>query len=116
MARAANGTTVVTGASGSIGRATVRALAARGCSVVTVDRRPLRGPEASLAAKHLAVDLEEARRFSRSFLQRAQATAGPTSMIRSRGGNGFAEKAFASVWRSLDEELAKEEPYLRSPR
>ena len=108
MARAANGTTVVTGASGSIGRATVRALAARGCSVVTVDRRPLRGPEASLAAMHLAVDLED---------DAATADAGySTSLIRSWGGNGFAEKAFASLWRALDEELAKEEPYLRSPR
>jgi hypothetical protein len=55
--------------------------------------------------------LGEARRFSRSFLQRAQATARARSLIRSSGGNGFAEKAFAPVWRTLDDELEKE-PYL----
>jgi hypothetical protein len=60
--------------------------------------------------------LGEARRFSRSFLQRAQATARARSLIGSSGVNGFAERAFAPVWRALDEELAKEEPYLRPPR
>jgi NAD(P)-dependent dehydrogenase (short-subunit alcohol dehydrogenase family) len=59
MEGATNAMTLVTGASGSIGRATVRALAARKCSVVTVDRRPLPEPEASLALKHLEVDLED---------------------------------------------------------
>jgi 3-oxoacyl-[acyl-carrier protein] reductase len=59
MARAANGITLVTGASGSIGRATVRALAERQCSVVTVDRRPLPEPEAGLVLKHLVVELED---------------------------------------------------------
>jgi NAD(P)-dependent dehydrogenase (short-subunit alcohol dehydrogenase family) len=56
-----NGITLVTGASGSIGRATVQALAARGCSVVTIDKRPMPEPEATLARKHLKVDLDARR-------------------------------------------------------
>lgn len=59
MEGATNAMTLVTGASGSIGRATVRALAARRCSIVTVDRRPLPEPEATLVLKHLEVDLED---------------------------------------------------------
>jgi NAD(P)-dependent dehydrogenase (short-subunit alcohol dehydrogenase family) len=59
MARATNGLTVVTGASGSIGRATVRAFAARRCSVATIDRRPLAEPEFTLALEHFKIDLED---------------------------------------------------------
>ena len=59
MTGADNEITLVTGASGSIGRATVRALAARRCPVVTVDRRALPEPEASLALRHLECDLED---------------------------------------------------------
>lgn len=59
--------------------------------------------------------LHEARRFSRSFLQRAQATAGAPCLIRREGKGAFAERAFSAVWRELDQELAKEEPYLGSP-
>ncbi|MDQ3952094.1 MAG: SDR family oxidoreductase [Actinomycetota bacterium] len=58
MARA-DGMVLVTGASGSIGRATVRALDARGRDVVTVDRRPLPEPESSIVVKHLEVDLAD---------------------------------------------------------
>nr|MDQ3957236.1 NAD-dependent epimerase/dehydratase family protein [Actinomycetota bacterium] len=50
MARA-DGVVLVTGASGSIGRATVRALDARAWAVVTVDRRPLPEPESSIVVK-----------------------------------------------------------------
>jgi hypothetical protein len=57
----------------------------------------------------------ERRRFSRSFLQRAQATARARSLTRSSGGHDYAERAFAPVWRALDDELAKKEPYLRVP-
>jgi 3-oxoacyl-[acyl-carrier protein] reductase len=59
MASGSDGITLVTGASGSIGRATVRALVARRCSVVTVDRRPLPEPEAALPLEHRQVDLED---------------------------------------------------------
>lgn len=59
MASATNGMTLVTGASGSIGRATVRGLAARRGLVVTLDRRPLQEPEAGLVLRHLPVDLTD---------------------------------------------------------
>ena len=59
MTGAHNEITLVTGASGSIGRATVRALAARRRPVVTVDRRALPEPEASLVLRHLECDLED---------------------------------------------------------
>lgn len=59
--------------------------------------------------------LHEARHFSRSFLQRAQATASAPSLIRRDGKGAFAERAFGVVWRELDDELAKEEPHLGSP-
>jgi len=68
------------------------------------------GPEAKKGVLH------EARRFSRSFLQRAQVTARARSLIGSSGKSGFAERAFAPVWRTLDEELGEEEPHLRPPR
>ncbi len=57
MAGATSGITLVTGASGSIGRATVRALAERRCTVVSADRRPLLEPEATMVRKHLEIDL-----------------------------------------------------------
>jgi hypothetical protein len=54
--------------------------------------------------------LEEARNFSRAFLQRAQATARARSLIRGSGRGRFAEKAFTPVWRALDHDRAREEP------
>ncbi|MCA1845041.1 MAG: SDR family oxidoreductase [Actinobacteria bacterium] len=48
---------LVTGAAGSIGRATVRALAAEGLSVVTADRKPLPAAEGRLAAAVVELDL-----------------------------------------------------------
>ncbi|MDQ3957743.1 MAG: hypothetical protein M3273_05410 [Actinomycetota bacterium] len=67
------------------------------------------GPDAKSGVLH------DARRVSRSFLQRAQATASAPSLIRREGKGAFAERAFGPVWRELDDELAKEEPYLGSP-
>jgi len=58
MARA-NELTVVTGASGSIGRATVRALTERRCAVATMDKRPLPEPELPLVLEHFEIDLED---------------------------------------------------------
>lgn len=71
------------------------------------------GPQAKTAALG---EPQTARRFSRSFLQRAQATASARSLIRISGGKAFAEKALAPVWRALDEEMAKEQHPHLSPR
>lgn len=62
-----SGMTLVTGASGSIGRATVQALAARRKPVVTMDVRPLPEPEASLVRTHLEVDLEDDEAVGRAI-------------------------------------------------
>lgn len=51
------GLALVTGAAGSIGRATVHALSKRGMAVVTADREPLGEREAGLVADELRVDL-----------------------------------------------------------
>lgn len=56
---AADGLVLVTGASGSIGRAVVRRFDQRGWAVVTVDRRPLPEPEGSVVVEHLEVDLAD---------------------------------------------------------
>lgn len=68
------------------------------------------GPEAKEGVLH------EARRFSRSFLQRAQGTARAKLLIGSLGGNGLTKGAFVPVWQALDDELGQEEPYLGPPR
>jgi 3-oxoacyl-[acyl-carrier protein] reductase len=49
----------ITGAAGSIGRATVRALSSRGLAVSTADYKPLSGPEAELVAEELTLDLHD---------------------------------------------------------
>lgn len=48
---------LVTGAAGSIGRATVRALHAKGLTVVTADKQPLPPPERDLVAADIELDL-----------------------------------------------------------
>ncbi|GAA1802672.1 SDR family NAD(P)-dependent oxidoreductase [Luedemannella flava] len=48
---------IITGGRGSIGRATVARLAARGCRVVALDREPLPPQTAALVAHELTVDL-----------------------------------------------------------
>jgi NAD(P)-dependent dehydrogenase (short-subunit alcohol dehydrogenase family) len=48
---------LVTGASGSIGCATIRSLSARGCLVATLDKDPLPADEAALVAAHATLDL-----------------------------------------------------------
>ena len=50
---------LVTGASGSIGLATIRALSARGCAVATIDTQALPGTEAELVAQELTADLSD---------------------------------------------------------
>jgi NAD(P)-dependent dehydrogenase (short-subunit alcohol dehydrogenase family) len=50
---------LVTGAAGSIGRATIAALAGRGLAVATADRKPVPEPEAGLVALSLEVDLTD---------------------------------------------------------
>lgn len=49
----------VTGAAGSIGRATVRTLSSRGLAVSTADIKPLPGSEAELVVEELRIDLQD---------------------------------------------------------
>ncbi len=49
----------ITGAAGSIGRATVRTFSSRGLVVATADRRPLPQPDAELVADELTIDLHD---------------------------------------------------------
>jgi NAD(P)-dependent dehydrogenase (short-subunit alcohol dehydrogenase family) len=59
MAGATNPIAFVTGAAGSIGQATVRALSSRGCSVVTADRRRLPAAEGKLVLEQVELDLHD---------------------------------------------------------
>jgi NAD(P)-dependent dehydrogenase (short-subunit alcohol dehydrogenase family) len=58
---------LVTGASGSIGMATLACLRDRGADVVTADRAPLPPEGASLAQAELTVDLSEDSEVERAF-------------------------------------------------
>ncbi len=60
--------------------------------------------------------INQARPFSRSFVQRAQTTARRPSLSRREGRRGFAEKALEPTWRVLDAELAAAEEKARSDR
>jgi NAD(P)-dependent dehydrogenase (short-subunit alcohol dehydrogenase family) len=86
----------ITGAAGSIGRATVRILASRGLSIATADRRPLPQSEAPLVAEEIAVDLHD-----ESALDRAM------SRLRSQGR---LEHVIAIAGGGDREELAQSDP------
>ena len=49
----------ITGAAGSIGRATIRTFSSRGFVVSTADKKPLPRPEAELVAAELVIDLQD---------------------------------------------------------
>ena len=57
---------LVTGASGSIGQATIRAFAERGLRVATIDRKPLPAAEAELVAHVLEADLTDDEAVARA--------------------------------------------------
>src|SRR3989442_617874 len=57
----------ITGAAGSIGRATVRTQSSRGLVVVTADRRRLPQSDAGLVADHLAIDLHDEAALSNAM-------------------------------------------------
>ena len=86
----------VTGAAGSIGRATVRVLASRGVSVVTADRKPLQQSEARLVAEEIALDLHDENDLARAMAR-----------IRSRGQ---LQHVLAIAGGGDAEELAQSDP------
>jgi NAD(P)-dependent dehydrogenase (short-subunit alcohol dehydrogenase family) len=97
-----NGMTVVTGASGSIGRATVRALAARQCSIITVDKDPLPEREAELVLDHIEVDLKDDAAFG-------------DALASLRSGEGFRH-AIAIAGGGDAEELSQDDPATEDAR
>jgi len=59
MQGASNPIGFITGAAGSIGRATIRTLSSRGLAIATADQKRLPRSEAGLVASELAVDLRD---------------------------------------------------------
>ena|SRR5256886_6053762 len=86
----------ITGAAGSIGRATVRTLSSRGLVVVTADRRRLPQSDAGLVADQLAIDLHD-----------EAALGGAMSRMRSLGR---LEHVFAIAGGGDPDELAQSDP------
>ena len=62
------------------------------------------GPRAAAPA----VGGSQPRRFSRSFVQRAQGTAGSRSLAERLGGPSIPERAFQRTWLAIDEVLARD--------
>ncbi len=83
---------LVTGAAGSIGRATVRALRARGLAVASADRSPLATAEADLVVDHLDVDLRDDAAVGRAVSGLA-ASGALTHLIAVAGGGDAEELA-----------------------
>lgn len=69
MQGASNRIGFITGAAGSIGRATVRTLSSRGLAIATADQRRLPSSEAGLVASELAVDLRDETAFGNAVFQ-----------------------------------------------
>lgn len=79
---------LVTGASGSIGRATIRAFAGRGLRLATVDRDPLPPAEAELVAHELGADLTDDGAVARAL----SAIEGPLRHVVAVAGGGDLEE------------------------